>query len=510
MRNQYHTYLLSLLCLSILLGTGCFSIPFIGGGGPPKEFEPQDAMFDSTNVFVGYNGDDQPIVEIRLIDQEVTFEGGLVVNARLFTTENFEVVNIFRGLRSINYYPIERRFHRLELRHGRRKVKMKVNKNLQVKGDKPVDATFEHTGRFTMLPDTISTLKLKFQDVDRWAKMPADTLEEWYASKDQFFKQAERRRQRGSLVDSYRRRQKDDYTKTFTQYDSLYVTTNNAYIFLQKDVNSDILYTVNAGEKLDYGVSDGIWVEVPTPDSLLDKLELFFEARQQAAINKRDMQRKRARSSRTAVVVEEVDTTYKSTGYMLDVMAQKRLEIAIAWEKENKLPPVDVPLFAQVLGDRELAVIARRDSIESARQDSIRAIEDSLAALATAADSSAAAQDSTVAPAAAVTATDTVAASGNSSPAATASPAAAAANPVQSGQAAPDSSATGEIHRVVGPEGQVWEGRGPPPWAGRNRMNMDGGPPKAPATADTTATDGAAEPDSSTESGGRRQPGNGD
>ncbi len=530
MRNQRQTYWLCLLCLSMLLGTGCFSIPFIGGGGPPDNFEPQDAEFDRGNVFVGYDGDDRPIVELRLISQAVTLEKGLVVNVRIFTTENFEVVNIFRGLRSINFYPIERRFHRLELKYGRRGVKMKVSKNLQVKGDKPVDASFEHTGTFMMLPDTISALKLKFQDVDRWSKMPADTLDEWYASKEQYFKQAERRRQRGSLVESYRRRQKEDYTKVFTQYDSLYVTTNNAYVFLEKDVNSDILYTVHAGQKMDYGVSDGVWVEIPTPDLLLDELAIFFESRQQEAIRKLDMQRKRARSSRTTVAVEEIDTTLKSTGYMLDVMAQKKYESAIAWERENKLPPVDVPLFAQVLSDRETALIARRDSIEKAHQDSIMAIEDSLAALVTA-DSiavadSIAALESTVSPAAADTAAsganaapvaamaaDTAASGAKAVPPVAATAADTAASGANASPAIADSSAAGtagKTRRLVGPDGQVWEGQGRPPWAGTNSADEGGAPPQAPAAADTTApADGAAEPDSSTESGGRHLPGNG-
>ncbi len=518
MRNQRHIYWLCLLLLSMLLGPGCFSIPFIGGGGPPENFEPRSAEFGRANVFVGYNGDSQPVVEIRLISQEVTVEKGLVVNVRLFTTEHFKVVNIFRGLRSINYYPIERRFHRLELKYGRRRIKMKISKNMQIKGDKPVDAMFEHTGTFTLLPDSISSLKLKFQDVDRWEKMPADTLDEWYVSKEQYFQRAERSRRRSSLVESYRRRQKEDYTKTFTQYDSLFVTTNNAYVFLEKDVTSDILYTVNAGDKLDYGVSDGIWVEVPTPEALREKLMVFFESRQQKAIRKLEMQRQIARSSRGgAQLLEEIDTTLTFNGFMLDVMAQKRKERAIAWERENMMQPVDVPLFAQVLSNRETAVIARRDSLEKARQDSVKAVEDSLAALAAAADSGAVAADSSVAAAdssaattdsllapvaAAATARDTAASSSSAAPPpAGAVPAPAAAGPRQPARASTDSSggSPGKGQRIVGPDGQVWDGQGRPPWAGRNDPESEPRPAEAPPAAeDTTATgSGATSPDSS-------------
>ncbi len=518
MRNPRHIYWLCLLLLSMLLGTGCFSIPFLGGGGPPENFEPRSAEFGRENVFVGYNGDSQPVVEIRLVSQEVSVEKGLTVNVRLFTTEHFKVVNIFRGLRSINYYPIERRFHRLELKYGRRGIKMKVSKNMQIKGDKPIDAMFEHTGTFTLLPDTVSSLKLKFQDVDRWDKMPADTLDEWYASKEQYFQRAERSRRRSSLVEIYRRRQKEDYTKTFIQYDSLFVTTNNAYVFLEKDVASDILYTVNAGDKLDYGVSDGVWVEVPTPEALREELMVFFESRRQNAIRKLEMQRQRARSSRGgAQPLEEIDTTLTFNGFMLDVMAQKRKERAIAWERGNMMQPVDVPLFAQVLSNRETAVIARRDSLAKARQDSVKAVEDSLTALAAAADSAAVAADSSVAAAdsnaaaadsslasvaAAATARDTAASTGSvAPPPAGAAPAPAAARPPQPAKAAADSSggSPGERQRIVGPDGQVWDGKGRPPWAGRNDPELGPRPAQAPAppAAEDTTGSGATAPDSS-------------
>ena len=503
-------YILALLCLLALAGTGCFSIPFIGGGGPAKDFEPMEADFDSTNVFIGYDDDGRRIVEIRLINQEVTAEKGLVINTRLFTTDNFEVVNIFRGLRSINYYPIERRFHRLELKYGRQKIKMKVSKNLQVKGDKPVDAAFEHTGSYTLLPDTIGTLKLKFQDVDRWGKMPVDSLGEWYASKEQFFQRQERNRRRSSLVESYRRRQEDDYTKKFTQYDSLYVTTNNAYVFAEKDVLSDILYTLNAGEQLDYGVSDGTWMEVPTPDSLREQLMPLFEARQQRAMERKKTQERNARASRNAAMpLEEIDTDLKFTGYMLDVMVQKEKELALAWETNNMLQPVDVPLFAKVLTDREAAEVARQDSIAKAYEDSVKAYADSIAAIATA-DSIAIADSIAAATAAAADTSGAV-------PAATAAPAglSAAADSVAAAaadtlEAAPSQQKQQQIkriptssdiqddwdkvRRIVGPEGQVWEGKGPPPWSPRYEeyQKRHGGA----ADQEATGTENAEEPDS--------------
>ena len=113
---------------------------------------------------------------MRLVSQEIT-PNGLIVNTRLFPTDNFKVRHQFRGLRSIDYYEIERRFHRLELRYGRRKTKMKVLENVRIKEPKPVDAKFEHTGIFYLLPDSINRAELKFQDVDKWKRLPEDSLE---------------------------------------------------------------------------------------------------------------------------------------------------------------------------------------------------------------------------------------------------------------------------------------------------------------------------------------------
>ncbi|MBW7997873.1 MAG: hypothetical protein FVQ81_15150 [Candidatus Glassbacteria bacterium] len=492
MRARKLNFLIAVCGLVVLTGAGCFSIPFIGGGGPPADFEAVEAEFDSTNVFVGYDDHGRTIVEIRLLGQEVTAEKGLLVKTKIFTTENFEVVNIFRGLRSLNYYPIERRFHRLELKYGRRNIKMKVSKNLQIKGDKPVDATFEHTGVYRLLPDTISVLKLKFQDVDRWGKMPEDTLDLWYAAMEEYFQQVERRFQRSTLVEAYRRRQEDDYTKTFTQYDSLYVTTNNAYVFLDKDPNSDILYTLNAGDRVDYGVSDGVWVEMPVEDSLHGGLMELFEKRQREAIQQREVQQRAARTRRGGgrLAETEIDTTLRFTGYILDVMVQKRKEAAIAWEKENMMQPVDVPLFAQVLTNREIARIARRDSIVKARQDSIQAIVDSVAAIA-AADSAAAQADSAAVPAA-VAAQDTAA----QAPPADSVAAAAAGNKVQTDSGGDGS---GQVRTIIGPGGQQWTGSGPPPWAGK-RSGDNGGGGGGPATPQPPAQDdpgSQAAPDSS-------------
>ena len=219
--------------LSLLVLGGCISIPFIGKDKVDRsKIEPQERDFSRNSVFIGYDKNDMPIVEMRLVSQEVTPEKGLIVHTRLFPTENFRVRNIFRGLRSINYYPVERRFHRLELKVGRRDLKMKVVENLQVKDTKPVDANFEHTGIFRLLPDTIDLARLKFQDVKRWGKMPEDTLETWYAAKDNYIRQVRQAEQRSSLVSRYRRRQEEDDTKSFTQYDSVFVTANNTYVYL--------------------------------------------------------------------------------------------------------------------------------------------------------------------------------------------------------------------------------------------------------------------------------------
>jgi len=357
----------------ILVFSGCFSIPFINiGKGKKIDVKPGERQFARSNVFIGYDDDGLPIVELRLLSQEIS-NNGLVVHTRLFPTENFKVHHIFRGLRSINYYPIERRFHRLELRYGKKKLKAKVKKNLEVREQKPINADFEHTGVFSFLPDTIDMVKLKFQDVDRWGRLPPDSLDAWYARKKDYLNRLERVRRRRSLVDTYKRQQKRDYTKKFTQYDSLYVTTNNTYVYLEKDVTSDILFTLNAGDQIDYGVSDGVWMEIPLPDSLREKLSPLLEKRHQKMVRLWRAQQVQRRSRRGPVVVRtvEVDTTRRFTGYVLDVMLRENPNVALDWEKENMMEPVDVPLFAKVLRDREAARIARLDSIEKARADSI-------------------------------------------------------------------------------------------------------------------------------------------
>jgi len=372
--------------LSLLLLGGCFSIPFIGKGKVDRsKIKPEKRDFPRNNVFVGYDKDDEPIVEMRLISQEVTPEKGLIVYTRLFPTENFKVRNIFRGLRSINYYPIERRFHRLELKMGRRDLKMKVVENLEVKNTKPVDANFEHTGVFRLLPDTIDMARLKFQDVKRWKKMPEDTLDAWYTAKQNYIRHVRQAEQRSSLVDSYRRRQRGGDTKVFIQYDSVFVTANNTYVYLEKKVDSDILFTVNAGDRFPYGVSDGEWVEIPIPDSLQESLKDYLDKRHEKAVQQLELQRRLARSRRGAAQAQqaEVDTTSRDTGYILDAMVQKSYGKALDWEMESMIEPVDVPLFAKVLRDREAARIARLDSIKQARLDSIarvRQVADSTAA----------------------------------------------------------------------------------------------------------------------------------
>ena len=376
--------------LSILVLAGCISIPFIGKDKVDRsKLEAQEREFSRNNVFVGYDKKGMPIVEMRLVRQEITPEKGLIVYTRLFPTENFKVRNIFRGLRSINYYPVERRFHRLELKMGRRNLKMKVIENLQVKDTKPVDANFEHTGVFRLLPDTIDVARLKFQDVKRWSKIAEDTLEVWYTAKENYVRQVRQAEQRSSLVNRYRRRQEDDDTKSFAQYDSVFVTANNTYVYLEKKVDSDILFTVNAGDRFPYGVSDGDWVEIPIPDSLQESLKEYLDARRGKALEQMEIQRRQARSRRGATRARqaEVDTTSRATGYILDVMVQKSYGQALDWEVENMIEPVDVPLFAKVLRDREAKRIARLDSIEQARLDSIARIKQVADSIAAAADS---------------------------------------------------------------------------------------------------------------------------
>ncbi|MBN2290450.1 MAG: hypothetical protein JXQ83_14040 [Candidatus Glassbacteria bacterium] len=366
-------------CLAALVFCGCFSLPFIGGPGGAKITEPTKREFDRVNVFVGYDNDDRPIVEMRLLSQEVT-DKGLIIHTRFFPTENFEVRNQFRGLRSINYYPVERRFHRLELRYGRKKIKTKVMENIQVRGVKPFLADFEHTGVHYLLADTIDRVKFKFQDVDRWDRLPVDTLDTWYASKAQYLQEVQRQTRRQNLLETYKRRQRQDETEEFTQYDSLFITANNTYVFLDKSVDSDILFTMNAGERVDFGVSDGIWVEFTLPDSLIDNMSGFLESRRLKALEQWKLQRDRRRTRAGARQEEtEVDTTARMTAYVLDVMVSRDYGKALDWEKSGLRQPVDVPLFAQVLRDRAAAEIARLDSIEQARVDSIQAFADSVA-----------------------------------------------------------------------------------------------------------------------------------
>ena len=362
------------LFAATLVFCGCFSIPFIGGSRGKEIIEPVNRDFDRINVFAGYDKNDRPIVEIRLLSQEVT-EKGLIIRTRMFPTENFRVRNQFRGLRSINYYPIERRFHRLELRYGRKRTKAKVGKNIQVRGIKPFEADFEHTGIHYLLPDTIDRVKLKFQDVKRWDRLPVDTLEVWYASKEEFLQEVRQQTRRQNLLNTYKRRQKQDRTEQFTQSDSLFVTANNTYTYLNKSVDSEILFTMNAGERIDFGVSDGLWVEFPLPDSLIEDLTEFLETRHQRALDQWRQQREQRNSARTATRQQEaeIDTTSRMTAFVLDVMVAKNYKDALGWEKATLEQPVDVPLFAQVLRDREVAKIARRDSIEQARLDSIQA-----------------------------------------------------------------------------------------------------------------------------------------
>jgi hypothetical protein len=360
--------------VAVLVFTGCFTIPFITRrSDEEKKLEPGKREFDRSDIFVGYNSNKKPIVELRLMSQEVS-EKGLKIHIRLFPTENFRVHNVFRGLRSINYYPIERRFHRLELRYKREKIKTKIENSIQVRGMKPIDATFEHSGTFSLLPDTIDQVKLKFQDVDRWERLPQDSLANWYAVKENLLQELDRQQRRTNLIDSYKQRQKKEESKTFTQYDSIYVTTNNTYVYLDRNVDSDILYTMNAGDRIDYGMSDGVWVEIPLPDSLNKSLKEFIELRQSKARNLLEEQRRMARTRKqtTSSTPETVlDTTQRFTGYVLDAMVQKNYQKAVGWELENMEKPVDVLLFAKVLQDREDARLARIDSMVKAKADSI-------------------------------------------------------------------------------------------------------------------------------------------
>lgn len=409
----------------LLLLCGCFSIPFIGKKGPSGSLQNAEREFARENIFIGYDGEGRKIVELRLVKQQIG-KDGLLITSRLFPTENFKVRNIFRGLRSINYYPIERRFHRLELKSGRRKVKTKVKVNLEVRDQKPLDALFEHSGEYRLLPDTIDMIDLKFQDVKRWRRISPDSLGEWYAEKENYLEELDRRQRRSDLVESYRRRLRRDYTQTYNQYDSLYVTTNNTYVYLEKEVSSEILFVMNSGERIDYGVSDGLWVEIPLEDTVYTPM---LELRRQRNLTRWQTQRQAARSGRRTTAPAtgaagssetEIDTTLKNTAYVLDVMVQPSYRQAVAWEMEMMQRPADVPLFGQILQDREKERQARLDSIVQARVDS-------LARLKAQADSVLRAQQAADSIKAAVT--DSIAAAGDTSGARKAVPAASQTQP---------------------------------------------------------------------------------
>ncbi len=472
----------------LLLFCGCFSIPFIGKKGPSGSLQNAEREFARENVFIGYDGDGRKIVELRLVKQQVS-KDGLVVTSRLFPTENFKVRNIFRGLRSINYYPIERRFHRLELKAGRRKIKTKVKVNLEVKDQKPLDALFEHSGEFRLLPDTIDMIDLKFQDVKRWGRMSPDSLSEWYADKENYLEELDRRQRRSDLVESYRRRLRRDYTQTYNQYDSLYVTTNNTYVYLEKDVSSEILFVMNSGERIDYGVSDGLWVEIPLEDTVYSPM---LEIRRQRNLTRWRAQRQAARSGRRTTAAPaagagtsetEIDTTLKNTAYVLDVMVQPSYRQAVAWEMETMQRPADVRLFAQILQDREKERQARLDSIVQARVDSLARIQaraDSILKAQQIADSlKAAAADSLTA------AADTSGAR-NKPPAASRAQAAANAAPA-------DGTQPGQPSGVTGPDSAAAKARPAARTDSLRRASADS-IPKSPPAAVPAKKDSASAP----------------
>ena len=397
--NRISRKIIFLIALSALLSLSCISlpsIPFIGGGGGEQVDSAAGTKkdFPRNQIYGGYDDDGNLIVEMRLVSQEIT-PNGLIVNTRLFPTDNFKVRHQFRGLRSIDYYEIERRFHRLELRYGRRKTKMKVLENVRIKEPKPVDAKFEHTGIFYLLPDSINRAELKFQDVDKWKRLPEDSLDQWYADKAVYLKEVRRETRRQDLLQRYQDRLKDLDNERYASYDSLFVSTNNTYVFLNKNTESEKLYVMNAGDRIDFGVSDGIWVEFPVPDSLMDQFQHFAESRKRQALSdwkayQERLKEKNARRQAGGDEETEIDTTLHLTAYVLDAMVNDSKKHALNWEKREKLKPVDVPLFAKVLQDRTEAEITRRDSIAKAVEDSIahelfvvdslkKAVEDSVA-----------------------------------------------------------------------------------------------------------------------------------
>ena len=107
-------------------------------------------------------------------------------------------------------------------------------------------------------------------------------------------------------------------------------------------------------------------------------IRIFAKTRiEQMCIKQLEQQRRAARSGRAVTRGQqaEVDTSSSATGYVLDVMVQKSYGRALDWEMGNMIEPVDVPLFAKVLRDREAKRIARLDSIEQARVDSIARLQ---------------------------------------------------------------------------------------------------------------------------------------
>ena len=381
--SKMSTKILFLTVVSALMALSCISlpsIPFIGGGSGGAQIESAGTRrdFPRNQIYGGYDGDDSLIVELRLVSQEIT-PNGLILETRLFPTENFKVRHQFRGLRSIDYYEIERRFHRLELRYGRQKAKMKVQENVRVREPKPVDAKFEHTGIFYLLPDSIKQAELKFQDVKRWKRLPEESLDQWYAEKEIYLREVRRETRRQDLLQRYQDRLKDLDNERYASYDSLFVSTNNTYVFLNKNTESEKLYVMNAGDRIDFGVSDGVWVEFPLPDSLMEQFKQFAESRKRQALDdwKAFQERLKDRKIRAQAGSDqetEIDTTLHLTAYVLDAMVTDTRDHALRWEKKEKLAPVDVPLFAKVLQDRTNAAIALRDSVAQAREDSLARI----------------------------------------------------------------------------------------------------------------------------------------
>jgi hypothetical protein len=106
---------------------------------------------------------------------------------------------------------------------------------------------------------------------------------------------------------------------------------------------------------------------------LKESLQEYLDARHEKAVKQVEQQRQMERSRRGPArgPQVEVDTTRRVTGFVLDVMVQKSYGEALDWEMQSMVEPVDVPLFAKVLRDREAARVARLDSVEQAHLDSI-------------------------------------------------------------------------------------------------------------------------------------------